>query len=104
MNLDLIKGYVLVIFSGLALLAAGLLIILQWGNHTALTMYGPVVKTNTAVLMIASALGGVAIIYLAKTMIRGLHDMRKGLRTGELKRARNRIAQLGRQDCDQQTH
>ncbi len=94
MNLELIKGYVLVIVSGLVLLAAGLLIILQWGNFTDVTMYGPVVKVNTGLLMIASAVGGIAIGFLVRAMVYGLLAMHKGRRVSDLKRAQSRIAEL----------
>ena len=99
MNLNLFKGYVLVVLSGLVILAAAILVALQWGNRGDFSLYGKnIPDASTAVVVLTSAAGGVVLLYLAKVMARGISALRKGRReqrqraaeqgTGGLKRPR----------------
>lgn len=66
MSFHAIKGGVLVFVGGAVILAAALLVILQWGNTAELTAYGPQVQANTMVLMLCSAAGGLVLIGAVK--------------------------------------
>lgn len=72
-----ISSYLQVILTGAVLLAAAMLIILQWGNTTGVTMYGPLVKVNTAILMLCSAAAGVVLLRLVKIFFRGAGAVRR---------------------------
>lgn len=90
MNVQSVKGYVLVILSGLVILAAALLVILQWGNPAEFSLYGKNYSiskqedggatggVNTALLMLCSAAGGLLLFWTAKVMIRGIGALRRG--------------------------
>ncbi len=89
MNIRMIKGYVLVVFSGLALLAVALLVILQWGQSAGFSLFGRPYEiivinskvqggVNTALLMIGSGIGGVLTILLCKVFFSGAMTLRKG--------------------------
>ncbi len=72
-----ISSYLQVILTGAVLLAAAMLVILQWGNTTGVTMYGPLVTVNTAILMLCSAAAGVVLLWLAKIFFRGAGAVRR---------------------------
>ena len=77
MKLAAVKLYAMVISSGLVLLAALLLLLLQWGNAATLTLYGPSKNVNTLLLMLLSAVGGVAIWSFLKLFWRGAVGLRR---------------------------
>jgi hypothetical protein len=72
-----ISSYLQVILTGVVLLAAAMLVILQWGNATDVTMYGPLVKVNTAVLMLCSAGAGIVLLWMVKVFFRGAGTLRR---------------------------
>lgn len=78
MNANVFKGYFLMISSGLVLIAALVLLILQWGNSATITLYGPAKSVNTLLLMVLSAVGGVVAVFLGKALLRGVIALRKG--------------------------
>ena len=79
MNWNLFKGYFLVIFSGLVILAAVILVVLEWDREAKFSIYGSdPVDVNTALLMLASGAGGIVLLYLVKLMFRGIRSLRKG--------------------------
>ena len=90
MRFETVKGYLMVLFSGAIILAASLLIILNWTSRADLHVFawhysiriiegGTFVGGfNTALLMILSAVGGVVALVLARTFIRGAAALRKG--------------------------
>ena len=78
MNTDSIKGYILVVLSGLVLFAAILLLVLLWGNDSNFSLYGKSLVVNTAVLVIGSAVGGVILAIMIKILIIGIRALRKG--------------------------
>jgi uncharacterized integral membrane protein len=81
MNLNLLKGYVLVILSGAVILAAAILVTLQWGNKTRFSLYGKNIDdANTLVVMVGSAVAGVVLLFMIKMMIRGMLALRRGHR------------------------
>jgi len=75
MNGKNVAGIILMVLSGLVLAAAILLIALQWGNHCNVTMYGPSVRVNTALLMLCSAAGGVVMVVMGKIFLYGLRNV-----------------------------
>lgn len=77
MKLDNVKAYSMVLSSGLVILAAVILVALQWGNQTDVTMYGPSVEVNTALLMVCSGVGGVLFLLVAILMYRGIRLLRR---------------------------
>ena len=94
MKKDLVKGYVLVVFSGLVILAAVVEVVLQWAHVSQFSLYGYpydiiVVDgkmqggTNTALLMIGSAVGGVVILAMCIIMFKGIWALRRGFREAE---------------------
>jgi hypothetical protein len=79
MKLAALKLYVQVIFSGLVLLAGLVLLVLQWGNQAAFSLYGSNRQVNTLLLMLCSAVGGVVAWRLMKVLWRGaigIHKLR----------------------------
>ncbi len=80
MILTAIKHYVQAIVSGAILLAALVLLVLQWGNKAELTAYGPKKDINTLLLMLACAVGGVVAWWLFKVLWRStlaIHKLRQ---------------------------
>jgi len=78
-------GYFLMVVTGLILAAAIVLVALQWGNSGQVTMYGPRVDVNTALLMLCSAAGGVLVVVLARVFAHGLATvLREARRKREL--------------------
>jgi len=80
MKLTLLKGYVQVIVSGVVILAAVLLVALQWGNVSSFSLYGQNRQVNTFYLMLFSAIGGVVLYFLVKVLFHGVFTLRKGFR------------------------
>lgn len=84
MKMAALRLYVRVVVSGILLLAAVVLLILQWGNYTDVTLYGPSRPVNTLLLMLCSAVGGVVAWALLKTLwhgVRGLRRLRRAEQT-----------------------
>ena len=73
-----IKGYVMVAASGLLLLAIAVLLLLQIANRADFSLYGANMTPSTAVLMILSAAGGIAVFYLVRTLFKGLVHVSAG--------------------------
>ena len=105
MNLRTLKGYFLVIASGLVLLAGGLLVVLQWGHVSAFSLYGYPYEilvlegrirggVNTALLMVASAVGGVLVVLLVRMFISGMRSLRKGKRKQAEQQTARRLSTL----------
>ena len=84
MKISSVKAYSMVVFSGLVILAAIILVALQWGNHTNVTMYGPSVEVNTALLMVCSGVGGVVFLLVAILMYRGIRLLRRSRAAAKL--------------------
>lgn len=85
-----IRGYVYSIGAGLVLLAGLLLLVLQGGYYCDFTVFGRrPMQANVAVVMLFSALGGVAVLYVIRLLVHGV---------GMLRRARQReLLNLGRE-------
>ena len=88
MGVKNVSGYVKVVFSGVILLAAALLIILQWDGVTEFSLFGKRFSilvidgrlqggVNTAVLMLCSAAAGVVLLWLVKVFFRGASALRR---------------------------
>lgn len=80
MGMQSVKGYVQAVFGGLLVAALGVLVALQWGNHAQVTMYGPVMSVNTALLMLCSGAGGLVLIGGALALFRGIAGIRRSRR------------------------
>lgn len=94
MSFGTFKGYVLVVVCGLVLLAATLLVVLQWGNQADFSLYGMNVKVNTAGVIIVSAVSAVAAIVLARLFWYGVQCLRKGRREQARKDTETRLRQF----------
>jgi len=76
MKTKLIKSYLLVVICGLVLLAAALLVILQWGNSSSFSLFGKNYGqntpggVNTGLIMICCLVAGPLLIVLGKTLLR----------------------------------
>jgi hypothetical protein len=80
MSVERIKGYLLTVVGGLPVLAAVVLVTLQWGNSAEISFFGKIVPVNIALLMALSALCGVVFVWLVKIFYSGmsaLHRTRK---------------------------
>ena len=104
MNFRTFKAYVVVILSGLVILAAVLLIVLQWGNAAEFSAYGKNIdidKTegrttggvNTALLMLFSMIGGLLLFVLCRWFIGGLRNLRQSQHLAEIQRTQQQTAQ-----------
>ncbi len=81
MNTKIFKGYFFIILSGIVLLAAAILIILQWDRVAMFSIYGSQeMPVNTALLILASAACGVVGVFLIKMLFHGIGSLRRGLR------------------------
>ncbi len=84
MNTKLIKGCTLTVISGLVIVAAVVLVAMQWGNSANFSLYGKNFSikdnggVNTAILMLCSAGGGVAILIMFWILLKGISAILKG--------------------------
>lgn len=102
MNTTLVKGYVLTIVSGLLIAAAAVLVVLQWGNAANFSLYGKnIANANTALLMLASAAGGITMVWLAKMLLAGIRALRKGRSAQRQQQLDRRLAELEKRPQDQ---
>ena len=86
MRIQSVKGYVLTIGCGLLIAAGAVLVILQWGNTARFSLYGKNQTYNTALVMVGSILGGMALIPLVKLFIHGVKAVRRGRMEGKVNR------------------
>ena len=94
MNLQTLKGYVLVVLSAAVLLAVLVLILLQWGNVADFSLYGRNMKLNTALLIALSAAAGVLIHMVSRLLIYAVRCVLAGRREGKKKELTQRVAKL----------
>ncbi|HAU38006.1 MAG TPA: hypothetical protein DCX07_09865 [Phycisphaerales bacterium] len=91
MSFKTLFGYVLVVVCGLLILAAALLVVLQWQLRADFNLFGKPLSirvvqesgklvggVNTGLLMLLSAAGGIVMVWVVKLLVRGLKDIRKG--------------------------
>ena len=98
MNWNLVKGYVLVVLSGLILFAAVVLIVVQWDLTADFSIYASKsTKVSTLLLVVCSAAGGVALLFLLKMMVRGISALRRGHRDSQQRQTRQRLQRLEKQ-------
>ncbi len=93
MRFKTLQGYVLVVVLGLLLIAATILVLLQWGNTSTFSLYGKNTQPNTAVIILASVVGGVVLIPLLKLFFHGIRDIRRG----RMQESADRVEKLDRQ-------
>lgn len=100
MSVKRVKGTVLVVVSGAVILAAGVLIVLQWGNPAEFSLYGKNYSirfqedgktategVNTGLLMLCSAAGGVLVFWMTKVLLGGIGALRKASKESETREA-----------------
>ena len=95
-----IKGYVLVVVSGLFLLAAGILVISNIGNSCDLTCYWTILHSQSigVALLIAGGVGVVAV-WMLKLLVRGVRDIKRGRKAAAI----DKINQLEKAQSKKQT-
>jgi uncharacterized membrane-anchored protein len=95
MSYRIVQGYVLVVLTGVVLLAATVLIVLQWGNAAQFSLYGKNISgANTALLMLFSAAGGIALWWCARWMFKGIRTIRRGRRDARSKDFSKRVEKI----------
>ncbi len=93
MSFQAIKAYVRTIFGGLVLVAAILLIVLQWGNDADnFSFYGKVMSdANLAMVMICCVVFGICLPWLGKQFFQGIKGVN---RTRQAKDVRQKLKQV----------
>ncbi len=87
------KGWLYVLYSGLFLAAAILLVLLQWGNSADFSLYGKNLPgVNVALLMVLCVLGGLKARWAVKVLFRGLGLLREVRKAQKLAEAAARKA------------
>ncbi len=76
MKVSRIKGWFLVVVSGLVLLSMVVLVTLQWGNHAQFSLYGQNRTVNTMVLVALSLVGGAVMVGVVRLLRRGVRTLR----------------------------
>ncbi|MHC4295504.1 MAG: hypothetical protein ACYSTL_07950 [Planctomycetota bacterium] len=94
MNVRMVKGYVLIIFAGVILIAVAVLLFLQWGNAAEFSLYGMNMTPNTGLLMIISAVGGALIYLLFKMLGSGVRCLREAKRQQTQHETEHRLSEL----------
>lgn len=80
MRLATLRFYVMIVVSGVILLAGLVLVVLQWGNDAKFSLYGKHTYPPTWFLILASAVAGIVAWSLIKVLWRGavgLHRLRR---------------------------
>jgi|GEM_PF-1746157 len=96
MSLRGIRGWLFTIIAALVLIAMAVLVLLQWNNPAQLNVYGVQYNVqvedgkagggvNTALLMLASAFGGLAAYGLARLLVHGVRLIRVERRVHEVR-------------------
>ncbi len=89
MRFTIVKAYLQAILGGMIILATTVLLLLQWGNTATFSFYGKNIKdANTAVLMLASAAGGLGMWWIIKWFVVGVRVLIKSRRQAERKAPR----------------
>ena len=84
MRLTIVKAYLQAILGGLVILAVVVLVLLQWGNTGAFSFYGKNIEdANTALLVLASAAGGLAMWWIVKWFAGGVRVLVRSRRQAE---------------------
>jgi len=104
MNWQMIKGYLAAIFSGGLLIAAAVLVFFQWANVSEFSLYGygyDIMSegnryaggVNTALLVMCSAVAGIAALYLVRLLLYGLGNIRGGRKRQSDQQTAHRLAE-----------
>ncbi len=99
------QGYVLVVLTGAILLAATVLIVLQWDNSSEFNLFGRsytvhlvendiVGGVNTALLILGSAAGGVILWWCLKVLFRSVRVISRGRREAKSREVSKRVEKL----------
>lgn len=85
MNWKTLKGQLLILFSGLFFLAAGVLFLTNIRNGCDL-WFGQNLHGSTGMVMLFSALVGGAVMFMFRLLVRGVRDLRIGRLQASLQR------------------
>lgn len=69
MNIKLVGAYVGAVFSGLVVLLAALLVILQWAVNSEFSLFGKPTTVNTALLILGCVVFGALLPWLLKLLL-----------------------------------
>ena len=78
MNAKVVKGYVLIVVSGLVILAAAALVVVQWTNEGTFSFFGHDMKVRMWLLLLGAAGGGMVIRTLLRLLVRGIGSLKRG--------------------------
>jgi len=78
MKVSALKGYVLVVFSGLVILLLASLVGMQWSKTGVFSLYGKDVQARMWLVMLLSAAGGFLLLGMLRLLKRGVRALRKG--------------------------
>ncbi len=94
------KAYARVVLGGLVILAAIVLVLLQWSTTSDITLYGKWVTVGTWLLMLASAVGGILLLWVVKQFFHGVGTLRRQRR--EERRTLEAARQVARDEARRQ--
>ncbi|MFP3938598.1 MAG: hypothetical protein ACLFVW_09695 [Phycisphaerae bacterium] len=115
MSYKTVQSYTLVVLTGILLLAAIILVVLQWGNHAEFSFYGKnySIRTieggkvdggvNTALLMLFSAAGGIVLWWCVKLLFRSVRAVRRSRREDADRGVQKRVEKLEKSGGEQNT-
>lgn len=92
MNFRIAVNYIVISTCCLLLIVATLFLVLQWGNISAVSAFGPEKQVNTALLIIFSGLGGCVLTIVVYWLIRNLLALRAGKRVEQAKESQQQTA------------
>jgi len=72
MNFKTVRAYIITVVCGLVLLAAVLLVILQWGNPAEFSLYG---KNYSLRFQKDGSAGGILLFYVCKLLVWGIRTI-----------------------------
>ena len=99
MRFTIVKAYLQAILGGLVILAVVVLVLLQWGNTGAFSFYGKNIKdANTALLVLASAAGGIAMLWIIRWFAGGVRVLVKSRRQAARQAPRQPSGPTGKSD------
>ena len=79
MNWNLFKGYFMVLVSGVVIIAAALMLIVQGSTTCDVSIYfDRQITSRVNLLMLLSAVGGIVLMFFLRVMMAGFSALKKG--------------------------